>query len=34
MAEHLYAAFTDLPPPPDGWEVLVGSETISSLAHG
>ena len=33
-AEHLYAAFTDLPPPPDGWEVLVGSETVSSLAHG
>ena len=23
-AEHLYAAFADLPPPPDGWEVLVG----------
>ena len=34
MAEHLYAAFADLPPPPDGWEVLVGSETVSSLAHG
>ena len=33
-AEHLYAAFADLPPPPDGWEVLVGSETVSSLAHG
>lgn len=26
MAEHLYAAFADLPPPPDGWEVLVGVE--------
>ena len=25
-AEHLYAAFADLPPPPDGWEVLVGVE--------
>lgn len=25
-AEHLYAAFADLPPPPDGWEVLVGAE--------
>ena len=34
MAEHLYAAFADLPPPPDGWEVLVGRETVSSLAHG
>ena len=34
MAEHLYAAFADLPPPPDGWEVLVGNETVSSLAHG
>ena len=22
----VYAAFADLPPPPDGWEVLVGSE--------
>ncbi len=33
-AEHLYAAFADLPPPPDGWDVLVGSETVSSLAHG
>ena len=33
-AGHLYAAFADLPPPPDGWEVLVGSETVSSLAHG
>ena len=33
-AEHLYAAFADLPPPPDGWEVLVGSETVSNLAHG
>ena len=26
IAEHLYAAFADLPPPPDGWEVLVGVE--------
>ena len=33
-AEHLYAAFADLPPPPDGWDVLVGSETVSNLAHG
>ena len=32
--ERFYAAFADLPPPPDGWEVLVGSETVSSLAHG
>lgn len=30
----VYAAFADLPPPPEGWEVLVGSETVSSLAHG
>lgn len=35
-AEHLYAAFADLPPPPDGWEVLVGVEAwemIHSLRH-
>ena len=28
--ERVYAAFADLPPPPDGWDVLVGSEIISS----
>ena len=36
MAEHLYAAFADLPPPPDGWEVLVGVEAwemIHPLRH-
>lgn len=36
MAEHLYAAFADLPPPPDGWEVLVGveaGEMIHPLRH-
>ena len=35
-AEHLYAAFADLPPPPDGWEVLVGVEAwemIHPLRH-
>ena len=35
-AEHLYAAFADLPPPPDGWEVLVGveaGEMIHPLRH-
>ena len=35
-AEHLYAAFADLPPPPDGWEVLVGVEAgkmIHPLGH-
>lgn len=35
-AEHLYAAFADLPPPPDGWEVLVGveaGEMIYPLRH-
>ena len=30
-AEHLYAAFADLPPPPDGWEVLVGVETLEMI---
>ena len=36
MAGHLYAAFADLPPPPDGWEVLVGveaGEMIHPLRH-
>ncbi|WP_431733505.1 hypothetical protein [Faecalibacterium prausnitzii] len=30
-AEHFYAAFADLPPPPDGWEVLVGVETLEMI---
>ena len=34
--ESFYAAFADLPPPPDGWEVLVGMEVeeiIRPLRH-
>lgn len=34
--ERFYAAFADLPPPPDGWEVLVGveaGEMIHPLRH-